>query len=244
MRILAIETSTDLASCALYCDGQLSETTCPRTSGDQGQHSATLLPAIHALLSEQHLAISDLDAIAFGAGPGAFTGLRMACAVAQGLAVPYDTPVVPDSGLAAMAWATYGQFGQREQNPQPLSITALLDARMGEIYVGSFEASPSGIRLTDEIQLTTQAVLIDSAKAAPVVCGNCFSAYPELVDYFASQNTQVFPDQVPSAKAIAELAIFELNKGNVLEAALAAPLYVRNKVAKTVAERLAEGGRA
>jgi tRNA threonylcarbamoyladenosine biosynthesis protein TsaB len=228
MRILAIETSTDLASCALYCDGQLSETTCPRTSGDQGQHSATLLPAIHAMLSEQHLAISDLDAIAFGA-------------VAQGLAVPYDTPVVPVSGLAAMAWATYGQS---EQNSQPLSITALLDARMGEIYVGSFEASPSGIRLTDEIQLTTQAVLIGSGKAAPVVCGNCFSEYPELVNHYATQNTQVFPDQVPSAKAIAELAVFELNKGNVLDAALAAPLYVRNKVAKTVAERLAEGGRA
>ena len=124
MNILALETSTESGSCALLLGEHLSERRCPAGR----PHSETLLPLIRELLSESGVKLAQLDAIAFGAGPGAFTGLRVACGVAQGLAVGAGLPVVPVCGLEAMA-ATVGA-------PRVLS---LLDARMGEIYAAAYE---------------------------------------------------------------------------------------------------------
>ncbi|MCL2635563.1 MAG: tRNA (adenosine(37)-N6)-threonylcarbamoyltransferase complex dimerization subunit type 1 TsaB, partial [Betaproteobacteria bacterium] len=116
MLILALETSTELGSCALWRDGAVLERRCP--SGRP--HSETLLPLVRELLGEAGVGIAALDAIAFGVGPGAFTGLRVACGAAQGLAVAAGRPLLPVTSLEAMAL----QAGDGE-------VLALLDARMG-----------------------------------------------------------------------------------------------------------------
>ena len=118
MKILAIETSTDFGTCALLKDGVIDQRICPPGR----PHSETLLPLVREMMADNGIGFVQLDALAFGAGPGAFTGLRVACGVAQGLAVGAGLPVIPVCGLEAMA-ASLGE----------LRVLSLLDARMGEV---------------------------------------------------------------------------------------------------------------
>jgi tRNA threonylcarbamoyladenosine biosynthesis protein TsaB len=126
MNLLAIETSTDLGSIAIWRDGELLRRYCPAGRS----HSETLLPLIRSTLHEAGLGFSDLGGIAFAAGPGSFTGLRVACGVAQGLAFAHALPVIPVGTLEAMALASGGE-----------KVIILLDARMGEVYHGRFADS-------------------------------------------------------------------------------------------------------
>lgn len=229
MLILALETSTELGSCALWRDGDIVERLCP-----PGQsHSETLLPLIRELLGESGLKVAQLDAIAFGVGPGAFTGLRVACGIAQGLAVAANIPLVPVTSLEAMAEMT----GAEE-------VLALLDARMGEVYAGSYRRSADGYALQGEIRVCSPANVPLPTAAGWLICGNAPSAYPELQVRIAAAGLSVYPGILPTAAALARLAAPRAARGEGIDAALAAPLYIRDKVAKTVAERLSEGGRA
>ncbi|MEY4593272.1 MAG: hypothetical protein RIR18_2167 [Pseudomonadota bacterium] len=243
MLILAFETSTDLASCALWHQGVVHIEECPRTAGTDGQHSATLLPATQQLLADAGVTFQDLDAIAFGAGPGAFTGLRMACAIAQGIAVAHDKPVIPVTTLAAMAWQAGKLVGDSGKSISGLPIMALLDARMGEVYTGNFILSEDGVTQVGELVLRTP----DELMAQPhigVVCGNVFTEYPQLATHYSGDGNILLPALFPRAIEIAELAVFAFQRKEFVDSALAAPLYVRDRVAKTIAERLAEGGKA
>ena len=229
MLILALETSTELGSCALWRDGDIVERLCP-----PGQsHSETLLPLVRELLGESGLKVAQLDAIAFGVGPGAFTGLRVACGIAQGLAVAANIPLVPVTSLEAMAEMTGAE-----------QVLALLDARMGEVYAGSYQRSANGYALQGEIRVWSPANVPLPTDAGWLICGNAPSAYPELQARIAAAGLPVHPGILPTAAALARLAAPRAARGEGIDAALAAPLYIRDKVAKTVAERLSEGGRA
>lgn len=230
MQILALETSTEAGSCALWRDGELIERSCPAGRS----HSETLLPLVRELLAEAALTIRQLDAIAFGVGPGAFTGLRVACGAAQGLAVSADLPLIPITSLEAMAAASGGK-----------QVLALLDARMGEVYSAACVANEAGWAVQGEIRVTAPVDIDFSGKTADwLACGNALKAYPLLAERGMLAGLAVLPDILPVASWLARLAAPRLVRGEGMDPALAVPLYIRDKVAKTVAERLSEGGKA
>jgi len=227
MKVLALETSTDFGSCALLLGDSVSERICPPGR----PHSETLLPLVRELMAEHGLAFTQLDAIAFGVGPGAFTGLRVACGVAQGLAVAADLPVVPVCGLEAMA-AAVGES----------RVLSLLDARMGEVYAAAYERGEAGYELQGEIRVGAPEALELPAGESWVACGNAPAAYPVLAGRLSAAGIVVRPGILPQAALVARLAA--RRPGAAIDPALAAPLYVRDKVAKTIRERLGEGGKA
>lgn len=225
MKILALETAADPGSVALWLDGDVIAGECP----DGASNSATLLPLAEALLRSRGLGFSDLDGVAFGAGPGSFTGLRVACGVAQGLAVARDLPILGVGTLEAMALAAGGG-----------RVLVLLDARMGEVYSGVFV---DGVLQGDLGVFPPQALPLPEGDAW-VACGNGLTAYPALRDRLSAFVNVWKPEIMPSAAAVVRLAAARFARGETGDAADAVPVYVRDKVAKTVAERLAEGGKA
>ncbi len=227
MKILALETSTESGSCALLLGEHLSERRCPVGR----PHSETLLPLIRELLAESGVKLAQLDAVAFGAGPGAFTGLRVACGVAQGLAVGAGVPVLPVCGLEAMA-ATVGV-------PRVLS---LLDARMGEIYAAAYELRDDAYVLNGSIHVVAPESLELPAGGSWVAAGNALLAHPRLAETLQVAGFSLRPEVLPQATAIARLAARRPQAR--IDPELAVPLYIRDKVAKTISERLGEGGRA
>jgi tRNA threonylcarbamoyladenosine biosynthesis protein TsaB len=232
MKILAIETSTETASVALLDGERLSE----RSVTGRPGHSETILPEILGLLADAGARLADLDAIAFGAGPGAFTGLRLACGVVQGLAMGAGKPVIPVGTLEALASQCADQSG---------AIFVAVDARMSEVYFAAYErrdgqlvermapacAAPGDVRLP--------------AEGEWFGFGSAFKAYGDtLVPAVGERLTGFDASPVPLASSVARLATVRLARGETIDAALAAPLYVRDKVAMTTAERLARGGKA
>lgn len=230
MPILALETSTELGSCALLIGDQCLERTCPAGR----PHSETLLPLIRELLAEAGLTFSQLAGIAFGVGPGAFTGLRVACGVAQGLATAADLPLVPVCSLENLA----------EQSGQD-AVLSILDARMGEVYVAAYQRQAGTYRQQGDIQVVPpQAVPVPEGSGWLAV-GNALGVYPALGERLDTAGIHHLTGiTLPLASVAARLALPRLQAGQGIDAALAAPLYIRDKVAKTVAERLSEGGRA
>lgn len=230
MRILALETSAELGTCALWLAGETVERACPPGR----PHSETLLPLVGALLAEAGCGFGDLDGIAFGAGPGAFTGLRVACGVAQGLAVAAGLPVVPVGTLEALAM---GRAAPR--------VLALLDARMGEVYCAWLEREGEGFKPLYGPALGAPGDLpLPPSGEAWLAAGNALAAYPQLAARARAAGCGLAPEAMPGAAAVARLAAPRLAGGGGIDPAGAVPLYVRDKVARTVAERLAEGGRA
>lgn len=225
MLFLALESSTDAGSVALWRDGHVTERHCA-----PGQpSSATLLPLVAEMLAEAGVGFADLEAIAFGAGPGSFTGLRVACGVAQGLAFAHDLPVLPVGTLAAMA--------------QPVAsshVAVCLDARMNEVYYGLFVDG----QLIEPIGVYPPAAVPLPPAGAWLAAGNALSAYPALVERLQAHVEGLMPEVLPTAAAVARLAAPRLAQGEGIDAAEAVPVYVRDKVAFTTAERLAAGGKA
>lgn len=226
MQILALETSTDFGTCALWQNGQVLSTICPPGR----PHSETLLPLVQKMLAEAGSDFTRLDAIAFGMGPGAFTGLRVVCGIAQGLAMALDKPVLPVGSLEAMAWEAGG-----------IKVLSLLDARMGEVYAGGFLLHEQGLETLTDLMVSTPEEL--KVQAAPdwFVVGNGLKAYPHLQQRFTG--CTLLPDLLPHAKTVAHLGALAFARGEILDPALAAPRYIRDKVARTTAERLADGGK-
>ena len=229
MKILAIETSTDFGTCALWRDGVIDQRICP--SGRP--HSETLLPLVRDLVADSGIGFKQLDGIAFGAGPGAFTGLRIACAVAQGVAVGANLPLLPVCGLAAMA-ETAGAG----------RVVSLLDARMGEVYLAAYELRAAAHEPLGEIRLGLPAILELPEGEGWVACGNAPAVYPALAGRLLDAGIRVLPGILPQADAVARLAARRFQHGGGIDPALAAPLYVRDKVARTIDERLGSGGKA
>lgn len=243
MKILALETATEQSSCALLLGDQLIYQATSPVLGKHPQSSEWLLPTVRDVLGQAGTPLHSLDAIAFGAGPGAFTGLRMACALAQGLAEGAGLPVVAVPTLAGMAWQAAYRQAELFVRQKIQSIWVLQDARMGEVYAAQYRLTDSAPQLAGEITVGPPQQLAFAAGDF-AVCGNAALAYPALLDRAVAVGGVWVPDIQPSAADIAQLAVLSMARGEAVSPADAAPLYVRNHVAKTVAERLAEGGRA
>jgi len=234
-RLLAFDTSTGQLSAALASDGRVW-----RREGPGGaQASGTLIPMLEALLAEAGLRFAALDAVVFGRGPGSFTGLRTACAAAQGIAYgarsaarPHGLPVLPVDTLAAVAEQARTDSGATQ-------VVATLDARMDEVYVQALrwedgddagggwrpEAGPALLQRPEDIRVP----------AGWTLGGNARAVYGERLAPGAP-SVAVLPD----AAALLRLAPALIAAGGLVEAAQALPLYVRDKVAKTTDERAAE----
>lgn len=205
------------------------------------QASAGLLPALLGLLRDAGLGWPDVSAIAFGAGPGAFTGLRTACSVTQGLALGLGVPVIALDTLMAVA----EDARQRAEVALPADevLWVLQDARMGELYVGAF--SWDGQRWAVHTPAALWSLGEPRARWAGRgegvhVCGNALSACPAAWEGLSPEDTRVLsPGAMPRGAALAELARQAWGRGEQVDPALALPRYVRDKVAQTTAERAA-----
>jgi len=228
VNLIAFEAATRRVSVAVWCAGALKEKSAHLPHGG----SEVLLPWALELLGEAGLTMKQLDAIAFGAGPGSFTGLRLACGVAQGLACGLDRPVVPVGSLAALAL----ESGDGK-------VLACLDARMNEIYFAGYQVK--GESVTEVI-----APKVGAAETAPLPAGE---GWRGVGDGFASaagvhfrerlgaRIISVDAERFPSAAAVARLAALNLAHGGGVPARDAQPVYLRDKVALTTAERLLQG---
>lgn len=225
--ILAIETSAELASCALL----VGDNVIVRSTPGVRSHSQSVLPMVQELLNEAGIALADCDAVAFGAGPGSFTGVRTACGVAQGLAYGAKLPVLPLVTLEAMAEASRAATGADE-------VLAVLDARMGEVYWAQYRFLDGGWSEVVAPALSAPQDVAPLAADRLQACGNGFAEY---ADAFADKPfaQAALPDIVPHARELALLARAALAAGQGVPAAQAQPIYLRNKVAYTSAERQA-----
>lgn len=226
MRLLAIETATEACSVALLHGEALLE----RSELAPRRHAELVLPMAEDLLAEAGIARRQLDAIAVGQGPGAFTGVRLAISVAQGLALALDIPVVPVSSLAALAM-------QAPKNGA--AILAAIDARREEIYAGVFRFDADGWAepLDRERVLPASALTLPEAEAWNVL-GTGWSAYGEAIrERLPSPPRWADGDRYPQARDVARLAapLFAAGQGVTPEHAL--PVYLRDKVALTLEEQ-------
>lgn len=229
MKLLAFETATEGCSVALWIDGEVRE----RFELAPRRHAELSLPWAHELLSEAGIAKSQLDAIAVGRGPGAFTGVRLGISIAQGIALALDRPVVPVSTLAALAMRAPGG-----------PILAAIDARMGEVYLGAFE------RTGDELRAHgPEAVL--APEAAPVPeggdwhgVGTGFAAGGGALRQRLQPCLQaVDATALPRAADVARLAVAAHARGEAVAAERVEPAYLRDHVALTLAEQQARRAR-
>ena len=231
MNLLAFDTSTDTLSIAATDGVQVWQ-----HSGPGGaQASATLIPAILALLDQAGLRLDQLNAIAFGSGPGSFTGLRTACSVAQGLAFGADKLVLPIDTLMAVAEeARFQQAGAMAGADEPLHITALLDARMDEMYVQSYQYN-SGLYTSNRRCELIRPENLALGALTQLLAGNVFGVYAGRLPATLAALRCV--EAYPTATAMLRLAPALAAAGQCIEAGLALPLYVRDKVAQTTDER-------
>jgi tRNA threonylcarbamoyladenosine biosynthesis protein TsaB len=231
---LAFDTSTDRMSVALTDGVQVWQ-----HSGPGGaQTSSTLIPAILALLAEANLELGDLHAIVFGRGPGSFTGLRTACAVAQGLAFGANhgagIPVLPVDTLMAVAEEARFQLQADARQAPTLQVTALLDARMDEMYVQTYQFGSGLCKPVGHCTLIRPENL-QLEPAASLLAGNVFEVYADRLPANLRGSNRL--EAYPTASALLRLAPKLAASGQCVDAALALPLYVRDKVALTTAER-------
>lgn len=225
MKLLVLDTSTEWCSAALWLDGEIEAR---RVLAEQ-RHSSLLLPMVDDLLRAADVRLAALDGIAYGAGPGSFTGLRIACAVTQGLALGAGCPVVGVSTLEAIA----------EQTGAPRVLT-VLDARMSEVYWAAYVREGEAWQAPVAPRLALPESVQVPGGGDWVGAGNGFSVLEAglrgaLVDALVRVDDTLMPD----AAAMAPLAAAAFARGEGADAALAAPIYLRDKVALTVDERRA-----
>jgi len=224
VRLLALDTATELCSAALWVDGAITtrEAWAPR------EHGGLILPMIEELLREQRLAGAELDAVAFGRGPGAFTGVRLAVAVAQGLGYAWEKPLIPISDLHALAAAAL-------QPGPPTRALVCQDARMEEVYWACFErrGGESLMHRSDEAVSAPERVALprdwEEGQLSLVGVGSGFETYAALRQRFATQLQTVMPELRPHARQIAELAA-QAGLSAAVPAARAQPVYLRDRV--------------
>jgi tRNA threonylcarbamoyladenosine biosynthesis protein TsaB len=219
--ILALDTSTEACSCALAIDGAVHE----RYVVAPQQHAALILPTIDALLREHHLAVDQVDALAWGRGPGSFTGLRIAAGVTQGLAFAGARPVVSVSTLAALALDAW--LATRQTH-----IFACLDARIDEVYWGLFEIRDGlPVAISEEQLCKPEAVPAGSlASAGWVAAGNGLAYGPRFPQELLARMQQTLPELLPRAGHIATIAAAAFARGETVAAEDVRPIYLRDQV--------------
>jgi len=224
MKILAIDTATEACSAALYFDGEINQQyrVAPR------EHSHIILPMIDQLLAEAGIGVSELDALAFGRGPGSFMGVRIAAGVTQGIAFAWDLPVVPVSTLAAIAQTAHTGTGAAR-------VLSAIDARMNEVYWAAYRLSENGcMHLVGEESVIPPDQVQKPVEDGWTGAGSGWFTYGEVLK--ASLGSDVLSGQLnecfPSAESIAKLAVAEYEAGRHVPASKAVPVYLRDNVAK------------
>lgn len=225
MKILALDTATEACSVSLA----LNDHRIDRYVELERGHGEQILPMIDSVLAEGGIALSALDAIAFGRGPGGFTGVRLAASVAQGLAFGADLGVVPVSNLAAVA--------QRAQqiDPAAASILVVNDARMREVYWAQFAAGMLPELQGAERVSPAADVLLPELPAAQawIAAGRGLRVWPQLAERCRVAGATVLPDLLPRASEVLTLARPAVAAGRLLDPAQAVPVYVRDQVVQS-----------
>lgn len=219
MKILALDAATEACSAALFADDAVYE----RHALAPRRHAQLLLPMIDGVLTEAGRRLDQLDAIAFGRGPGSFTGVRLAAGVAQGLALGANLPVLPLSSLAVLAQ------GAAAKAP---AVLAALDARMGEVYWGCYQLDANGAaQAASAEQATAPAAIKLPADVRFLGVGNgCGVAQAQLEQNFPQQLLGIEPQRYPLAKDMLPLALAAFSSGGAVAAAAALPVYLRDQV--------------
>jgi tRNA threonylcarbamoyladenosine biosynthesis protein TsaB len=242
MKLLAVETATEACSVALFVDGEVVE----RFELAPKEHTKLILPMIDSLMAEAGLKPRDLDALAFGCGPGSFTGVRIATGVIQGIAFGADLPVVPVSTLAAIAQG----FFDKEEEVQDSGFKAqggglsenaafiAMDARMVEIFWGVYQLDQQGFAELIGKEAVTPAELVEFPNLPGVGVGSGWGVYKDtLMSRLEGLVRHSDADYLPRAGAIAKLGVYGFNHGLAVAVEQAMPVYLRNKVAKKESER-------
>ena len=217
MKLLALDTATEACTVAVWLDGKILE-----RNELGGKHAERLLPMVDALLAEAGLSLKQLDAIAFGRGPGSFTGLRIGAGVTQGLAFGADLPVIPISSLAALA-----------QGVDAPRVLAAFDARMRQVYWGAFQRDPDGLMTP----VAAETVVDPAAAPLPagqgwLVAGSGWDAYKDIMEpRLHAQGGSGLSQVMPRACHVAVLAVTRFQAGDVASPELAVPVYIRDNVA-------------
>jgi tRNA threonylcarbamoyladenosine biosynthesis protein TsaB len=245
MNLLAFDTSTDTMSIAVCRTVQGRTEQWLYTGAGGAKASTGLIGGAMDLLAQAGLELAGLDAVCFGAGPGSFTGLRTACSVAQGLAFGANLPVLPvDTLLAVAEEARFGSLAAAVETMSTLRVTAMLDARMEEMYVASYDYADG---LWQEVQpshlVRPEVFAARSLPSTPLeqhwLAGNVFAEYRERLADSLQTGIRCIT-ALPTAAAMLRLAPALLAAGKAVSAEHALPAYIRDKVAKTTAERMAE----
>ncbi len=223
MKILALDTSTEACSAALWLDGEVIE-----RLETGAQHSERILSMVHEVLAQAGLALTQLDAVAFGRGPGSFTGLRIGAGVTQGLAFGADLPVVPVSSLAALA-----------QGVEAPRVLAALDARMQQVYWGAYVRNAQGmVELVGEEKVLSPAQAPVPDDATWIGAGSGWDQYHVLLTARLKSRVSAWRAQCfPRAGSVARLGAYLHEKGTALPAEQALPVYLRDDVAVKQAKR-------
>jgi tRNA threonylcarbamoyladenosine biosynthesis protein TsaB len=224
MKLLALDTATDACSAAAYGDDVIHE----RFELAPRRHGQLLLSMVNEVLEQAGWDLSQLDAIAFGRGPGSFTGVRIAAATAQGVAIGAGLPVVPVSSLGALAQTAFAKHGVRR-------CAATFDARMDEVYFGAFEIDAAGIAqpVQPERVCSPEEVLLPDVGSWTGV-GSGWEAYEtRLRDRLGDRVGQTHTLTYPRARDVALLAAFGFSRGEAVSAEAALPVYLRDRVTQS-----------
>ena len=227
MKLLAVETATEACSAALMINGEITEQFCLTANG----HSKLILPMVDSLLVDAGLQPSDLDGLAFGCGPGSFTGVRIATGIIQGIAFALDLPIVPVSNLAVVAQDFF------DHNPENLAFVAM-DARMNEIYWGIYQRNTSGFAELLGKEAVLPANEVEFPDMSGVGIGSGWKVYyQELLTRLSHRVIRYEVDNLPRARAVVRLGAEGFKQGLAVAVEDAMPVYLRDKVAKKEFER-------
>jgi len=222
LKLLALETSSEACSAALYCDGAISEQFEIAPRG----HGKLILSMIDAVLADAGISKSQLDGVGFGRGPGAFTGVRIATSVAQGIAFGLDVEVAPVSSLAALAQGVYRRSGQQQ-------VAAIFDARMGEVYWGQYRLNETGCMaaLVDERVCAPDAIDLQGLEDPCFGAGSAWQVFSdELTRIYGERLLGMDTECRAQAQDVCTLAVDVFNRGQQVAPELALPVYLRDNV--------------
>jgi tRNA threonylcarbamoyladenosine biosynthesis protein TsaB len=227
IKLLAIDTATEQCSVALQIDADCIERCIQTPRG----HADLVLPMVQELMAEAGLGFTHLDAIAFGRGPGAFTGVRIAIGVAQGLAFAAQLPLLPISDLAAVAQQGAAQIKTGEQ------LLVCMDARMGEVYSAVFSLTAAGLVMPFSAERVCVPEQVNMpAQELRLALGTGFRAYPLLAERYASLKPR--DEALPQAREVAQLGRRDWHAGLAISAELAMPIYLRDQVVQVKATQM------
>jgi len=222
MKILAVDTATEACSAALYIDGE----TIAEYQLAPREHTQLILQMVSRLLQQADISITGLDALAFGRGPGSFTGVRIATGIVQGLAFASDLPVVPISTLASISQLV-------AEAHQHKSVIAGIDARMGEVYWGCYQLADNGLMSLQGSEQVSAPEKIELTGTGWAGAGTAWGSYHDALSLkLGHQLSHFYADYLPHSRSIVQLAVSDYQQGLAVDAARAQPVYLRNNVAK------------